>query len=180
MAHPAATIRLALPADSTGIAEAHVASWQATYPGIVPQPILDRLSVERRAAYWRETITRSLDAATDIGERVWVAEAASPRGRILGFAATGPGRDDDVDAGTGELNAIYLAPDAWSRGIGRMLFAAAVDDLAVRHERLVLWVLSDNDRGRTFYEQAGWEPDGTLRVLDFDGSPIEEMRYRRR
>ncbi len=179
MAHPAAEIRLGVPADALGIALAHVASWQATYPGIVPQPILDRLSIERREAYWRETITRSLDDATDTGERVWVAEAPAPDGRILGFAATGPARDDDVDPGTGEVNAIYLAPGAWSRGIGRQLFAAAVDDLAIRHENLVLWVLTDNERARRFYEQAGWAPDGTARVLDFDGTPIEEIRYRR-
>jgi GNAT superfamily N-acetyltransferase len=179
MAHPAAAIRLGVPADAAGIAQAHVDSWQATYPGIVPQPILDRLSIERREAYWRETITRSLDDATDAGERVWVAAAPAPGGRILGFAATGPGRDDDVPPGTGEVNAIYLAPDAWSRGIGRQLFAAAVDDLAIRHDPLVLWVLTDNARGRRFYERAGWVPDGTARVLDFDGTPIEEIRYRR-
>jgi GNAT superfamily N-acetyltransferase len=186
----AATFRLAVPADAPGIALVHVRSWQASYPGIVPQPILDRMSVERRAAFWRETITRSLDEGTDAGERVWVAERpAGDRARerggddaapgIVGFASIGPARDDDLPPGAGELFAIYLQQAAWSTGIGRRLFAAAVDDMAVRHEPLVLWVLTDNVRARRFYEAAGWRADGTVRVLDFDGTPIEEIRYRR-
>lgn len=187
---PAATFRLAVPADAPGIAFVHVRSWQATYPGVVPQPVLDRMSVERRAAFWRETIARSLDEGTDAGERVWVAEGpAGDRARerggddaasgIVGFASIGPARDDDLPPGAGELFAIYLRREAWSTGIGRQLFAAAVDDMAVRHEPLVLWVLTDNARARGFYEAAGWRPDGTARILDFDGTPIEEIRYRR-
>jgi RimJ/RimL family protein N-acetyltransferase len=39
-------------------------------------------------------------------------------------------------------------------------------------------VLTDNARARRFYEAAGWRPDGTVRILDFDGTPIEEIRYR--
>jgi RimJ/RimL family protein N-acetyltransferase len=171
-----ATIRLAVPDDAPGIGRVHVESWRATYPGIVPQPILDRMSVERRAAFWREAITRSLDASTDGGERVWVAVGA--RGEVAGFASIGSARDDDLPPGAGELFAIYLAPERWSTGLGRRLHDAAVDDLAVRHDLLVLWVLTANARARRFYERAGWVADGRARILDFDGTPIEEMRYR--
>ena len=179
----AASIRLAVPADAGPIARVHVRSWRATYPGIVPQPILDALSIERRQAYWRESITRSLDEATDAGERVWLAErgqgtSARTAADIVGFAATGPARDDGLPPGAGELYAIYLVPEVWSQGVGRRLFAAAVDDLAVRHDPLVLWVLTDNARARRFYEAAGWRADGSSRVLDFDGTPIEEIRLR--
>jgi GNAT superfamily N-acetyltransferase len=170
-------IRLAVPDDAHGIALVHVRSWQATYPGIVPQQILDRLSVDRREAFWRETIVRSLDQATDVGERVWVAEG--PGGGIDGFASIGPTRDEDLPLKTGELFTIYLVREAWSKGLGRRLLAAAVDDMAVRHDPLVLWVLTANDRARRFYEAAGWRGDGASRTLDFDGTPIEEIRYRR-
>jgi RimJ/RimL family protein N-acetyltransferase len=40
-------------------------------------------------------------------------------------------------------------------------------------------VLTDNVRARRFHEAAGWRADGTVRVLDFDGTPIDELRYRR-
>jgi RimJ/RimL family protein N-acetyltransferase len=164
-------VRLARPADAADLADVHVRSWQAAYRGIVPDAILDGLSVERRAAWWRETL------ATDRTLRVWVVEHD---GRVAGFAATAPRRDDDLPPDAGEVESIYLAPEAWSRGLGRAVLAAAVDDLGERgFEPLVLWVLTLNERARRFYEAAGWRPDGERRVLDFDGTPIEEMRYAR-
>ena len=163
-------VRPARPADAESVAGIHVRSWQAAYVGIVPQPILDRLSVERRAASWRSTIE------DDGAERVWVVEEGD---RIRGFASIGPARDEDLPSGAGELYAIYLEPESWSLGLGRRLFEAATRDLVARgFEPLALWVLTDNIRGRRFYEAAGWLSDGEARVLDFDGTPIEEVRYR--
>jgi RimJ/RimL family protein N-acetyltransferase len=40
-------------------------------------------------------------------------------------------------------------------------------------------VLTANAPARRFYERQGFEPDGAKRVLDFDGTPIEEIRYQR-
>ena len=39
--------------------------------------------------------------------------------------------------------------------------------------------LTDNARARGVYKAAGWRPDGAVRTLDFDGTPIEEIRDRR-
>jgi GNAT superfamily N-acetyltransferase len=162
-------VRLGTAADAEAIAVVHVDSWRAAYRGIVPAAILDGLSLERRAAGWRETIKPPGE------ERVWVVERD---GRVIGFAATGPARDDDVPARTGEIAAIYLDPAAWSTGVGRQVFAAAVHDLRRRgFDPLVLWVLTANARARRFYEAARWRPDGMRRILDFDGTPIEEIRY---
>jgi PPOX class probable F420-dependent enzyme len=109
-------------------------------------------------------------------ERVWVAEDG---GRVCGFASIGPARDEDLPPGSGELFTIYLEPEAWSRGLGRALFEAAVADMRERrYEPIVLWVLTESARGRHFYEAAGWRPDSASRILDFDGTPIEEIRYR--
>ena len=164
-----ATVRPATPSDAEAIAIVHVDSWRAAYRGIVPDEILAGLSVERRAAGWRETIESAPD------DRVWVVERDD---RVIGFAATGPARDDDAVAGSGEVMAIYLDPAAWSTGLGRRLFAAAVEDLGRRgFGPLVLWVLTENARGRRFYEAAGWRADGTSRTLDFGGTPVEEIRY---
>ncbi len=100
-------------------------------------------------------------------------------GAVVGFASTRPSREDDTPLGAGELHSIYLAPAAWSRGLGSRLLATAVDDL---HERgfapLVLWVIEGNVRGRQFYERAGWRPDGGRQPIDFDGTPVDEIRYR--
>jgi hypothetical protein len=42
----------------------------------------------------------------------------------------------------------------------------------------VLWVLSANATGRRFYEACGWRTDGSSRPIDFDGTDVEETRYR--
>jgi GNAT superfamily N-acetyltransferase len=163
-------VRPARVEEAEVIAGVHVRSWQAAYVGIVPQQILDRLSVERRASSWRATIEGAGE------ERVWVVE---DDGGVRGFASIGPARDVDLPPGSGELYAIYLEPEAWSQGFGRALFQGAAEDLRARgFDPLVLWVLTDNVRGRRFYEAAGWRADETSRVLDFDGTPIEEVRYR--
>jgi L-amino acid N-acyltransferase YncA len=132
------------------------------------------MSIEARVDFW----TRVLGLATDPGRdgRTWVVE---DRETVVGFASTRPSRDEDTLPGTGEVHSIYLAPEAWARGLGRGLLAVAVDDL---HERgfapLVLWVIEANVRGRRFYERAGWRPDGARQPIDFDGVPVDEIRYR--
>jgi ribosomal protein S18 acetylase RimI-like enzyme len=166
---PRVAVRKAVPDDAPAIAEIHVASWRAAYRGIVPDETLDGLSVERRTAYWRRLVEAPGDS------RVFVATVGDD---VVGFASTGPGRDDDLPLGARELYTIYLAPTSWRRGIGRRLLDLAVDDLRDRgHELVVLWVLRDNDRGRRFYEAAGWTADGSSRGLDFGHTAVDEVRY---
>ena len=99
---------------------------------------------------------------------------------VLGFAATRPSRDADATPGTGEVNSIYLAPEAWGRGLGGELLERATDDLRTRgFTPLILWVIEANARGRRFYERAGWQPDGARQPIDFDGVLVDEIRYRR-
>lgn len=88
----AAVIRPARPEDARGIAEVHVASWRAAYAGLIPQQVLDDLSVDRREQMWRE--------AASSGRSVLLI-AAAPAG-ILGFFSGGASRDEDAGA-TGEL-----------------------------------------------------------------------------
>lgn len=168
-------IRLARLEDAATIGDLHVRSWQAGYAGILPASVLDRLSPERRARYWHDTIANQLARPTT--EQTWVVEEA---GRVVGFAASGKARDADLPNGAGEFHAIYLAPEAWSRGLGGRLFDHTVEHLeALGFDPLVLWVIGTNERARAIYGRRGWQPDGTRRTLDFDGTPVDELRYRR-
>jgi GNAT superfamily N-acetyltransferase len=109
--------------------------------------------------------------------RIWVVQEA---GLVRGFAATRPSRDEDATPGTGEVHSIYLAPEAWGRGLGTTLLAHATDDLRTRgFTPLVLWVIEANAGARRFYERAGWQPDGARQPIDFDGVLVDEIRYRR-
>ena len=164
------TIRDAVIADAGSIAEIRVSSWRATYAGVVPQPILEGLDVARNESWLRARL-----AAPGATSTLVVEEDDG----LAGYALLAPAHDPDAD-GLGEIEAIYLAPGATGRGLGRALVEAALARLAAAgHEEAVLWVLTDNAGARRFYERCGFVPDGAARMLDFDGTPIEEMRYRR-
>jgi hypothetical protein len=45
-------LREAVCADAAGIARVHVASWQTTYRGIVPDAYLDGLTPQNRQRMW--------------------------------------------------------------------------------------------------------------------------------
>jgi GNAT superfamily N-acetyltransferase len=53
-------IRRATPGDVIAVATVHVRSWQAAYRGLMPDEVLDGLSVERRAGMWRSVLQTEL------------------------------------------------------------------------------------------------------------------------
>ncbi len=164
-------IREATPADAPAIASVHVRSWRAAYRGQIPDETLDRMSVEDREATWREWLR---DPRPE--QRAWVAEDG---GRVVGFSSTAPTEDADAAPGAAEVYTIYLEPEAFGQGIGRALFAQAVDDLRDRGFRAAtLWVLETNERARRFYEAAGWRPDGAVTTERIDCSNLPTVRYR--
>ena len=81
--------------------------------------------------------------------------------------------------GAGEVYAIYLSPEARGVGHGRTLFGHVVSDLQARgFDPVVVWVFEANTVARRFYEAAQFRADGTRSTIDFDGLPIDEIRYR--
>ncbi len=168
----AVIIRPATFADAPAIAEVHVRSWQWAYRGQLPDDFLDRMSetLDRRVKAWQEQWTH-----LPPDHRWWIAEQS---GRIVGFAITQPSRDADVPPMTAEVALIYLLPEAAGKGIGRRLFAHAVEDLRQRgYRQAMLWVLESNVRARRFYEAAGWCPDGAGKVEERPGVLLREVRY---
>ena len=165
-------IRRAEPSDARGIAEVKVASWKSAYRGILPDSLLDNLSVEDNEVRWRARIVEHTS-------KVLVLEQ---NGRVIGFVASGASRDEDVDQKrVGEIVAIYLEPKDWRRGHGSALVDAAIESLQKEeYTEVTLWVLRDNERGIKFYEAVGFEADGAAKVVTRkDGTKLPEVRYRR-
>lgn len=164
-----ASIRAATVADAPAIAIVHVAAWQAAYEGQLPAEFLASLSVADRTAVWSQAL-RS-------GEIVLVADSEDG---VTGFVSVGKSRDDDAVAGTAELNAIYLDPTRWSKGIGHQLHEAAIARLADDgYDAVTLWVLGGNTRAIGFYERHGWAADGATKVDDRGEVAFHERRFRR-
>lgn len=172
---PGMPIRHALPSDAAAIAAVHVRSWQAAYRDLLPAPYLDALDPAERAVAWRERLT---DPA---GPVVLVAEGAAEAGAVDAFVAFRAWRGEEAaePSATAELSALYAAPEAWGRRVGRALLAAAVAAMrATGFREAGLWVFEDNARARAFYQAAGWSPDGEAVVEETGGRELRELRYR--
>ncbi|KZB81433.1 GNAT family N-acetyltransferase [Amycolatopsis regifaucium] len=160
-----AAIRPATVEDAWPIAEVNVRSWQSAYQGLLPEVYLRDLSVEGRAARWQRILA---DPANQGDILVLVEDGA-----LLGFTA--------VDRIRGELRAIYLAPERWGTGLGRLLHDTAVAALRdAGHREATLWVLDSNERAQRFYAAAGWVPDGAQKSDTMPGEDVllSETRYR--
>ena len=163
-------LRPAEPDDAIAVARVHVRSWQAAYRTLLPDDYLDQLRPEDRAQKYNFSSLDPLQPQTIV---------AAEAGVIHGFATTAPAREPDMP-GCGELCALYVDPDQWSRGIGVALVAAArsrLFDLGFRHA--ILWVLVGNVRAKRFYRIDRWAPDGRRRTESVWGVTVDEIRYKR-
>ena len=107
---------------------------------------------------------------------LWVAEI---RSEIKGWVAFGPSRDADATAVVGELEAIYVAPERWSTGLGLALWLVARRRL-IEHgfSSATLWVLAENARAIRFYVEAGFRPDPlSEKEVSRGGKALKEVRY---
>lgn len=163
-------IRRARAEDALEVAGVHVRAWQRAYRGLIDDDFLAALSPEERAAgYW-------------FGEQEpggQEAIVAVEDGAIVGFATFGPSRDADAP-GAGELYALYVDPERWRSGAGRLLLAEARERLRRNgHAEAVLWVLRGNEGAERFYEVDGWERDGAERTEQPYGVISRVRRFRR-
>jgi ribosomal protein S18 acetylase RimI-like enzyme len=143
-----------------------IRGWQVAYRHIFDPVELDR--IEPNWARFQYELDRP-----PAGRTTFVAELED---LVVGFSLVGPSRDE---RGVGELYAIYVDPDTWSRGAGQGLIGRAETRLAEDYEEATLWVLEANDRARSFYERAGWTPDGTRGFFERPGFAAPEVRYRK-
>jgi ribosomal protein S18 acetylase RimI-like enzyme len=149
-------IRKARPADAVAIAAVHVAAWRNTYPGILPDKFLAKMSVSRQAVYYDQAIRGGTGVMVAIASGVDVT--AGSAARIVGFTTAGKVRRGEVSGralGDGEVETLYVLDDWRERGVGRRLLRAAAAHLAETGCRSAfLWVLRDNP-SRWFYERLG-------------------------
>jgi L-amino acid N-acyltransferase YncA len=138
-------IRRATPDDADAIEHVRTDTWRATYRGLMPDAVLDRLGydgAERRRGM----------AAMSEDRFVLVAEHD---GEIVGFCYGGPSRVSDP-AYPGEVYAIYVLPSHQGHGHGSALLRDGARECLDRGWRAMLvWVLHDNWPSRRFYERMG-------------------------
>jgi ribosomal protein S18 acetylase RimI-like enzyme len=145
------TIRAATDADVLQMAKVHITSWRETYPGLLPDSMLARLSIAEEAIRWQ----RMLDHPRERSEAAFVAEL---EGLVVGYGSCGGQRTPLLrERGfTAEIGELYVLGFAHRRGFGSGLMKAMAEMFIERgHRAMSLWVLEENSRARRFYEGLG-------------------------
>ena len=164
-------LRPAAADDAAETARIHVETWRAAYPGLLPEQEIRSISIEQRLGFWKGVLAKP---------NGWRIDLAVDDANVVGFCSYGSARD--IGDASAEIYALYVHPDRWRRGAGRLLCERAVAAAAEReHRAITLWVVKGNDRACRFYERLGCVADGEeRRNTRFLKTPFDEIRYRTR
>lgn len=167
-----ATFRPARIDDAPQLAEIHLQTWQAAYRDLLSAGYLAGLEagVARRAVVLGDGIANGVFS-------IWVAQLEH---RLVAWASFGSSRDADASIETGELRAINLLPEVWSRGIGGGLWQQVRQQLiSAGFANATVWVIQGNERASGFYEAIGFvkQPDTAMTVVE-NNEPLPLVRYR--
>jgi GNAT superfamily N-acetyltransferase len=165
-------------ADAVDVAGIHVRGWQSAYVGIVPDAVLDAMTVPAHTERWRGY----LEDRQAEGNHVLALIDRRPAA-FVSFGAYRTQQDADPaedTSGWGEIYALYTDPDLQGRGAGTAVHEAALAALAAaRCSLAALWVLRDNTRSREWYTHRNWVADGATSLwLADDEVRLPEVRLR--
>jgi len=157
------------PADAAGLGRVHVRSWRETYPGLLPQAYLNRMSPTIHARRFRQQLMRAQAGAVTLIAEGAEAAVGYAQGSIL------KGGDRAADA---EVFTLYVLRAAQGSGLGRALLRATARVLKAEGAgSLMLFVLSGNDRARGFYEHLGGAQFAEVAAQGW-GEGVTETAYR--
>lgn len=133
--------------DVEQVSEVHVAVWQATYRGLLPDDYLGGLEPRDFADRWSSRLSDGTRNAADV-------VGLDPDGVIVALGSAGPPRDLDVPA-QWELWALNVLSVAQGTGLADLMMQRLA-----RARSCCLWVLNGNSRAMSFYRRYGFELDG--------------------
>jgi ribosomal protein S18 acetylase RimI-like enzyme len=153
-------VRLASVADASGIGDVHMQCWKESYTRLLSPGFFVSRTPERAAERWAKSLAAPSEQAVHV---------ATVAGRVVGFAGSGPSRDEPP-ARDVELYSIYVLASHHGAGVGQRLLDAAIGSVPAS-----LWVAKDNPRAQAFYRRNGFEPDGAEKV-EPSWENLEEIR----
>ena len=132
--------------DADAVARVHCESWRTTYPGLIPDHVIEAwCDLEKRTKGWREIIATR--RAT-----LWLADQND---QVVGFADGGVAREPN-DGFSGQLFGIYLLKSVQRQGVWRALVGHVFDDLRAKgYSNARVEVLATNSTAIRFYQGLG-------------------------
>jgi RimJ/RimL family protein N-acetyltransferase len=116
--------------------------------------------------FWEHWTQASADGSV---QRTFICE--DENGKWLGMALV-----RTESASEAVLNAMWVEPEIRGRGVATALCDACSDwARAHGHERLVLVVLSDNEKARRAYEKAGFAVTDSFTAVDDNGRALNKL-----
>ena len=141
-------LRDATHEDASAVTALHVASWRASYRGVLPDAYLDGEAEAERGAHWKKTL-----ASLKADDLVLLAETSEGlRGFISVYRNAEPGYDAYLDN-------LHVRPGHRGGGLGRQLLAAALERMIEGGAKtLCLWAFDQNQGAIRFYQRLGGRP----------------------
>lgn len=140
-------------AEIRELIRAHGRSWRAAYDDILPESLLDAMTVDPTP----EEVEEWADGFKTDDSAVFVAVVG---GTVRGFVETRWGEGNTkpfVGPDEAGVKAIYVHPDWWGEGVGTALLDRGLDALPDGVEAVRLEAFADNDVGARFYEARGFK-----------------------
>ena len=164
------SVRPARPEDAERVARVQLETWRTAYADLLPPDAL-ALPEDQVAAVWLGAVESTAPRA-----RVLVA---MERDELVGFLASTPAADDDLDAAAAaEVTTLLVVPRWGRRGHAARLLAAAVDGWRTDGTATaVCWAWERDEATRAFLVSAGWAADGARRGLDTGAAVEPQLRF---
>ncbi|MDE7423423.1 MAG: GNAT family N-acetyltransferase [Lachnospiraceae bacterium] len=138
-------------------------SWKYAYKNIIPQDYLDSIPTGQ----WVNRINKA-----GMNNLVIIED-----GLIMGTAGFCKSRWEKY-SNYGEIVSIYFLPEYIGKGYGRLLLNKCIEEL--KHcgfSKILLWVLEDNHRARSFYEKNGFICSEVFLEDNIGGKDLREVLY---
>lgn len=148
---------------ASAVSHIYALSWKTGYKNIIPQDYLDNLSMER----WTPFLKNSL----------FDGFVLKVKGEYVATSSISSARDEDM-RGWGEVVSLYVLPNHFYKGYGKLLLSFVVSELKNQgYNNIYLWVLEDNKQAINFYERNGFSTNGDKKVITIAGTELMELKY---
>ena len=136
-------IRQATAEDAAAIASVQIASWNETYPGLLPDDFIAERTYEKSLLQWNGVLRGS--------HGVFIYELNK---EIVGFVDSGPIKQVHLPY-PGELYALHVLGKYHKQGIGKILFEHAKTRLVDSHLFPFIALVLTGNPALAFYQKMG-------------------------
>jgi RimJ/RimL family protein N-acetyltransferase len=163
---PSYHLRPATIDDAPAIVDLQVHGWKHNYKGIIDQSYLDNIDSKKRLE-WRLQNMAKGDSWTFVVEH---------KNQVIGECDIGVSRIPEL--GKGEIFAFYVDKDHHRKGVGTLLWNAAIQKLTQENlTPYIVLMLAQNLPARAFYQAMGGVLCGETKNT-IDGKLYDEVIYK--